>query len=230
MSSRLHEWERRTAPTLTALASAALISLVLESALDTHTVVGMAVDYLAWATFAADYAVRLRLAEDRWRFVRGHPLDLIAVVLPALRALRLVASIARMAAIAQRDLADRVIASTVLIASTVVVTGAAVGLDAERDAPGATITSFGDAAWWALSTVTTVGYGDRYPVTNEGRIVGGVLMVVGIAAMGAVTAAIASRLISPRAAGTDERIHELETEITRLSAELEAARSVAPHN
>jgi Ion channel len=47
----------------------------------------------------------------------------------------------------------------------------------------ATITSFGDAVWWALTTVTTVGYGDRYPVTNEGRIVGGVLMVVGIAAM-----------------------------------------------
>src|SRR5262245_8413441 len=100
MSSRLDEWERRTAPILTALASAALISLVLESAFDTHTVVGTAVDYLAWASFAADYAVRLRLAETRWRFVRGHPLDLIAVLLPALRALRLVASIARMAALA----------------------------------------------------------------------------------------------------------------------------------
>jgi voltage-gated potassium channel len=201
----------------------------LESAFDTHTIIGTAVDYLAWASFARDSAVRLRLAEDRWRFVRGHPLDLIAVVLPALRGLRLVASIARMAAIAQRDLADRVIASTVLIASTVVVTGAAVGLDAERDAPGATITSFGDAVWWALSTVTTVGYGDRYPVTNKGRIVGGVLMVVGIAAMGAVTAAIASRLINPRTAGSDERICELEAEITRLSAQLAPAQATAPH-
>jgi voltage-gated potassium channel len=51
--------------------------------------------------------------------------------------------------------------------------------------------------WWSLSTVTTVGNGDVYPVTAEGRVIGGVLMVVGIASMGAVTAAIASRLISP---------------------------------
>jgi voltage-gated potassium channel len=95
--------------------------------------------------------------------------------------------------------------------------------------PGANITSFGDAMWWALTTVTTVGYGDRYPVTPEGRVIGGVLMVVGIATMGAVTAAIASQLINPRTVGTDDRTRELEAEISRLSAQLEAARATAPH-
>jgi hypothetical protein len=71
VSSRLDDWERRTAPILTALAVAALVTLVLEAAFDAHPRAATALNYLAWATFAVDYAIRLRLAEDRWRFVRG---------------------------------------------------------------------------------------------------------------------------------------------------------------
>ncbi len=112
------------------------IPLVLEAALDVRTTVGSAIDYIAWAVFTVDYAVRLRLAKHRWQFVRDHPLDLAAVAVPMLRALRLVAAIARVGALARRGLAERVLASTVLVASTVVVTGAAVGLEAERDATG----------------------------------------------------------------------------------------------
>jgi voltage-gated potassium channel len=65
-------------------------------------------------------------------------------------------------------------------------------LDAERDAPNATITNFGDALWWAVTTITTVGYGDRYPVTTEGRLIAGALMVAGIALVGVITASLAS--------------------------------------
>ena len=79
-----------------------------------------------------------------------------------------------------------------------------------------------------VTTVTTVGYGDRYPVTPEGRVVGGVLMVVGIATMGAVTAAIASQLINPRQSAqpqpADERVHQLEAQIAHLTAQLDSAR------
>ena len=50
-------------------------------------------------------------------------------------------------------------------------------LDAERHAPGSHIHTFADSLWWALSTVTTVGYGDMYPVTGEGRLIAGAVML-----------------------------------------------------
>jgi voltage-gated potassium channel len=212
--SRLERWERRTAPLLMVLAVGALLALVLEAAAGVRTSIGMTVDYVAWAVFAADYVIRLRLAEDRWRFVRQHPLDLAAVLLPVLRALRLVASIARISSLARRGASERVIVSAVLVATTVLVAGAAVAVEAERGTPGATIRTFSDAIWWALSTVTTVGYGDKYPITAEGRIVGGILMVIGIGSMGAVTAALASRLIR-----TDPT-EALATQVTLLRAEV----------
>jgi voltage-gated potassium channel len=57
-------------------------------------------------------------------------------------------------------------------------------LDAERSEPSASIKNFGDAVWWAVTTITTVGYGDRYPVTGAGRVAGVGLMLGGIALLG----------------------------------------------
>ena len=68
-------------------------------------------------------------------------------------------------------------------------------LQAERAHPGARITTFGDAVWWSMSTVTTVGYGDESPVTGEGRVVAVLMMVGGIGLVGAVTATLASWVV-----------------------------------
>lgn len=85
-----------------------------------------------------------------------------------------------------------------------VIGAAATVLDAERNVPDSNIATFPDALWWAVTTVTTVGYGDRFPVTGEGRLVGVVLMVVGIAVFGSITAALAGRLIRAGASEFDE--------------------------
>jgi len=89
-----------------------------------------------------------------------------------------------------------------LVAAMAVGLGAIAVLDAEQDAADANITTFGDALWWACTTVTTVGYGDRYPVTLEGRAVAVVLMIIGIGVVGAVTASVATWLMSRAATGT----------------------------
>jgi voltage-gated potassium channel len=68
-------------------------------------------------------------------------------------------------------------------------------LDAERYAAGSNIRSFGDALWWAFTTITTVGYGDRYPVTTTGRIIAVLLMIGGIAMLGIITGSLASWIV-----------------------------------
>ena len=99
-------------------------------------------------------------------------------------------------------------------------------LDAERDAPGANITSVGDAVWWSWATVTTVGYGDRYPVTLAGRGVAAVLMLCGIALLGLVTAALASWLVD-RYQDEDEEEDQArdEARFAALHEELRALRA-----
>ena len=97
-------------------------------------------------------------------------------------------------------------------------------LEVERLDPTSNIKTGGDALWWALSTVTTVGYGDTYPVTTEGRIIAAVLMLIGIALFGSMSAIITSKLILPKETKDHEELrHEMRqihTEIKDLRDEL----------
>lgn len=98
-------------------------------------------------------------------------------------------------------------------------------VEVERAAPNATIRTGGDALWWALTTVTTVGYGDTFPVTGEGRLIAAVLMLVGIALFGSMSAIITSKLILPK----ETRDHEeLRKEIRELHAEIRELRRQLP--
>ncbi len=95
-------------------------------------------------------------------------------------------------------------------------------LDAERTNPEANITGFGDAAWWAIVTMTTVGYGDRYPTTGVGRLAAVALMLAGIAVLGVVTATLASWLVEQVKTSEQEQTEELRAEIADLRAKVEA--------
>ncbi|KOU55507.1 voltage-gated potassium channel [Streptomyces sp. MMG1533] len=79
-----------------------------------------------------------------------------------------------------------------LVLVLVMLTGSWAVVAAEDGARGANLTTYPRALWWSIETATTVGYGDFYPVTLGGRIVGSVVMVVGITTYGMVTAALAT--------------------------------------
>ena len=132
---------------------------------------------------------------------------------------------------AGQSLRGRVVVYVVGSTSLVMLVASLAVLDAERGVDGSSIRSFGDAFWWALTTVTTVGYGDRYPVSGAGRFVAGGLMLAGIALLGTVTATLASWLVQRVAeveeasqAATRADLVALTQEVAALRAELAAVR------
>jgi voltage-gated potassium channel len=125
-------------------------------------------------------------------------------------------------------LRGRVVTYVAGSAALLVFVGALAVLDVEQWAPDAKILTFGDALWWATSTITTVGYGDMYPVTPIGRLVATALMMSGIAVLGVVTASIASWLVQ-RVEDTAESVAEaveepMRVEVAELVAEIALLR------
>ncbi len=183
-----------------------------------------------WAAFAIDYFTRLWLADDRRTWFWRHLLDLAVVALPMLRPLRLVRLVILVTAL-QKALGNAIRGRVVVYAAAgavllVYVASLAV-LQAERDEPTAKITSFGQALWWSIATITTVGYGDEYPVTATGRVVATLLMIGGISLLGTITATIASWIVqrvaeedSTTEAATAAHVAELHNEITALREQL----------
>lgn len=123
-------------------------------------------------------------------------------MLRPLRLLRLLAFARILNRTAAGSLVGRVTTYVVGIVAVSVFLDAIAVLDVEREAASANIASFGDAIWWASATVTTVGYGDFYPVTLAGRLVAIGLMVVGIGTVGAVTASVAAWMVKQVDSGT----------------------------
>ncbi|MFH9225822.1 potassium channel family protein [Streptomyces lydicus] len=152
----------------------------------------------SWGLFLVEYLFRLLLSDDRRHFVRTRWLDLIVTALPLLRPLRIVDLHERMQR--RRDhprlgLETRVMTYAGLTALLLGFAASLAVYHDERTAPHATIRTFGDAVWWAASTLTTTGYGDATPVTGRGRLVGVGLMFVGVALVGAVVGSFSSWLM-----------------------------------
>jgi voltage-gated potassium channel len=184
--------------------------------------------YVLWAGYAVDYFVRLALAHQRLRWFVRHMLDFAIVALPFLRPLRLLRLVV-IVAVLQRAFGDairgRVVSYTAGSAVLLVYAASLAVLDAERSDPGAHIKNFGDAVWWSITTITTVGYGDFYPVTVNGRLVAVLLMIGGISLIGMITATVATWIVqrvadedNTKQAATAAQIDELRSQITQLTA------------
>jgi voltage-gated potassium channel len=229
---RIAAWDRRVDWWLTGLAGLFLAAYAWQVLDTSMTPAGRdALEVVltgTWVVFVLDYLVRIALARHRWRFVRTHLLDLVVLALPMfrqLRALRLLTVVSVLNRQLRDDARGRVVFYVVGTVALIGFVASLAVLDAERNAPDSSITTFGDALWWTMTTISTVGYGDRYPVTVEGRLVAVSLMVAGIALLGVVTASIASWFVENlrRAGAAVEReLDEVSADVDRAEAQLAA--------
>lgn len=184
--------------------------------------------WITWGIFVVDIVVRLLLADERGRYLIRHWYDVLVLALPLLRPLRLLRLIPLLSVLNRRvtiRLRGRVGIYVAGGASLLAFCAALAVLDVERSSPDANISDFGEAIWWAVTTMTTVGHGDHYPVTAAGRLVAFGLMVGGIALLGTVTATLASWIVEAVAADKEQTedlhvtVRRLEAKIDRLAAE-----------
>ena len=170
-----------------------------------------------WAIFIADFAVRIGVATERWNFFKRNFIDFLSVLLPLFRPLRFV-RLFSVITIASRRFGARVRHRVTLYVGTMAlfvwfICGLAV-TEAERGVDGSNIHSAADGLWWSFITMATVGYGDKYPVSDEGRLVGVVIVLAGLALLGTISASIAAWFMD-EARTSREETKRLDSEILR---------------
>lgn len=234
----LHQRIRRATDLPMLLLSIAFIAIIVwpiampHLSASTRTALTAADDGL-WAAFALEYAALVVTAPNRRRYVVSHVPDLLMVVLPMLRPLR-VLRVLRLSTVAvsgaQRSrhlLVSRAPLYATGLAALAVVSAAVMELNAEQHAAGAHITNMGDALWWAVTTITTVGYGDYYPVTASGKVIAAALMLTGIGLLGVITASVAAWFIGAEEDEAMSREARLEAVVARLEQQVDAMSRAA---
>jgi voltage-gated potassium channel len=204
-----------------ALSVISIINIVLALTLPDPAVrnVIIIVDTGLCFVFFADFLGRLRNAESKsgYFFRQLGWLDLLgSLPFPGLRIARVfrVARVVRLVrAVGMKTLINKMLHDragsalyTVLILCVIVIQyGSMFELVTNRNSPSANITTASDAVWYVIVTITTVGYGDKYPVTNSGRIVGVLIMITGVGLFGVLTGFLANVFLAPKDEKPDEK-------------------------
>lgn len=162
--------------------------------------------------FLADFLYRLCTAPSAFAYFFRHFgwADLLASLpfphLKVLRIFRVVRVIRLMIELGMRkiaqililDRAGSALMTLLLLGVLVLQFGSLAILGVEGNVPGANITSASDALWYTIVTISTVGYGDRYPVTSDGRIIGTLIIIIGVGIFGTFTGYLANAFLGPR--------------------------------
>jgi voltage-gated potassium channel len=249
----LDRFERQTAVLMMVLALAIIPLLLAPVVLDLSPAVErtlFAIDWLIWAAFVVEYAIRLYLAPNKKHFVSHNIIDLLFIVVPFLRPLRVARSVRAFRFVrafratvillrafdaVQDVLKKHKLGYTLVVAALIVVGSGLLVSELEKADAENSIQSIPEGLWWAVTTMTTVGYGDEIPMTPLGRAIGVVVMFLGIGLFGLLAASLASFLvekdlekeIDPQIAEISERLGRIEGLLENLQPA--GATGRAPH-
>jgi voltage-gated potassium channel len=198
-------WQRRFEIPMLLIAALVIPSVLLDqpSVDDPWHTVGVALNWLIWTAFVVELVVMLAVAPSRWTYLRRNPLDLVIVVLTppfltsmlnGVRLLRLV-RVSRLLRLKPlvRWMFARGGLKYASVFTGLVVLAAAEAFSVMQN------TSYFNGLYWAVTTITTVGYGDELPTTPESKVLAMVVMVVGIGFFAALAGSLAERFIEGRA-------------------------------
>lgn len=196
------------------------------------------VDTMICLVFFVDFVQQFRAAPKKMEYMKWGWLDLIsciplmdvnqyARILRVVRLVRAIKSISMISHAITENKASSSLHFLIVTSLMMMVFGSIYVLYLERGIPGANIQTAADAFWWTFITITTVGYGDFYPVTFEGRIVAITLITMGVGLFGSFTAVFASWLIStPEKKAEDAKDHAVYEEVKALKAEIQALKQL----
>lgn len=196
------------------------------------------IDFAICLVFIYDFFVRLYRADSRRSFLKWGWIDLVSSIpmFDFLRWGRLV-RIIRILRILRAFRSTRILVhylfrnrakgtfGTVALISIVLVIFSSIAILHFEDSPESNIKTPSDAMWWAFVTITTVGYGDKFPLTHEGRIIAAVLMTAGVGLFGTFTAYVATFFLEAEHKQEESEIKQLIKEVRGLKTKLEAIES-----
>lgn len=195
-------------------------------------------DLVACGLFFIDFLIRFKRAPSKAAFMKWGWIDLLACIpnVDALRVGRLVRVLRIIRLLRGVRIGHRVFellvqnkpksaAVSVLFTTILLVTfGSIAILIAEEPHAGANIKTAQDAVWWSVTTITTVGYGDRYPVTTGGRVIAMGLMICGVGLFGTLSGLVASLFLGPREDRESAELQEVLRRLEALDAKLKAPK------
>ncbi|TLD68965.1 ion transporter [Phragmitibacter flavus] len=212
-----------------------LLALFAELVLDLDANVRDALnrtDTVLCLIFLGDFFYRLATAPSKLAYLKWGWIDFISSIpsvdifrwgrfFRVFRILRAIRSARHLILVVRKSSAQSLLLTVLMGCFLVLDIGAMAILHFEQDVPGSNITTVQDAFWWSIVTMTTVGYGDRFPVTPEGRMVASVLMVMGIGLFGSLTAFLSSALLKPDADKEESELREVLGRLDEMKERLE---------